>query len=185
MAPDSDPVKADLLWIAEDFRNIVSSARSGELDMPSNGTRWTNRQLLFHMALGQNIALAGIPLLGLFSRLPPPASRYWSKLLDSCARPYNWVNWAGSAAGGQVLKPERMRGMMDRTTRITVAWYDHADNKALGRGMTMPICWDPYFLPWMSRRDILEWAPKHYRHHRAQLSLTTLPSLPPSKSPPN
>ena len=174
--PDEDPVKADLLWIAEDFRNIVSSALDDELDLPSIGTCWTNRQLLFHMALGQNIALAGIPLLGLFSRLPPSASRNWSKLLDACARPYNWVNWAGSAAGGRVLKPQAMTGMMDRTTRIIVAWYSHADSKALDRGMTMPVRWDPYFLPWMSRRDILEWAPKHYRHHRAQLSLTTLPS---------
>ncbi|TQJ38114.1 DinB family protein [Arthrobacter sp. SLBN-112] len=171
---ESDPVRADVLWIASDFRNIILAASADELDLPSIGTRWTNRQLLFHMALGQNIALAGIPLLGLFSRLPPPASRYWSKLLDSCARPYNWVNWAGSAAGGRVLKPERMLRMMDRTTRMIVKWYSRADNQALARGMTMPVRWDPYFLPWMSRRDVLEWAPKHYRHHRAQLTLTTL-----------
>lgn len=174
--PDTDPVKADLLWIAADFRNIIMGAAGEELDLPTIGTRWTNRQLLFHMALGQNIALAGIPLLGLFSHLPPAASRNWSRLLNACARPYNWVNWAGSAAGGQVLKPTGMLRMMERTTRIIVNWYDHADNRALGRGMTMPVLWDPYFLPWMSRRDVLEWAPRHYRHHRAQLSLTTLPS---------
>ena len=179
--PDSDPVKADLLWIAADFRNIVLGASDDELDLPSIGTRWTNRQLLFHMVLGQNITLAGIPLLGLFSHLPPPASRTWSRLLDSCARPYNWVNWAGSAAGGQVLKPAGMLRMMDRTTAVIVNWYGHANQDALGRGMTMPTAWDPYFMPWMSRRDVLEWAPKHYRHHRAQLSLTTLPSLPPGR----
>jgi len=66
--------------------------------------------------------------------------------------------------------------MMDRTTRIIVNWYGRADQQALARGMTMPVRWDPYFLPWMRRRDVLEWAPKHYRHHRAQLSLTTLGS---------
>lgn len=179
--PDSDPVKADLLWIAADFRNILLGASDDELDLPSIGTRWTNRQLLFHMVLGQNITLAGIPLLGLFSHLPPPASRTWSRLLDSCARPYNWVNWAGSAAGGRVLKPAGMLRMMDRTTAVIVNWYGHANQDALGRGMTMPTAWDPYFMPWMSRRDVLEWAPKHYRHHRAQLSLTTLPSLPPGR----
>jgi hypothetical protein len=174
--PDSDPVKADLLWIAADFRSIILNVSDGELDLPSTGTRWTNRQLLFHMALGQNIALAGIPLLGLFAHLPPSASRNWSRLLNASARPYNWVNWAGSAAGGQVLKPQGMLRMMDRTTGHIVNWYCHADSRALSRGMMMPTSWDPYFLPWMSRRDILEWAPKHYRHHRAQLSLTTLPS---------
>jgi len=171
-----DPVRADLLWIAADFRSIVLAAPATELDLPSNGTRWSNRQLLFHMALGQNIALAGIPLLGLFSRLPPQASRTWSRLLDACAGPYNWVNWAGSAVGGKVLTPQRMVLMMDRTTRIIVNWYGRADQQALARGMTMPVRWDPYFLPWMRRRDVLEWAPKHYRHHRAQLSLTTLGS---------
>lgn len=178
--PDSDPVKADLLWIAADFRGIVLAASNDELDLPSIGTRWTNRQLLFHMALGQNIALAGIPLLWLFSRLPPSASRRWSRLLNACAGPYNWVNWAGSAAGGRFLKPRGALRMLERTTRTIVAWYDRADSRALSRGMTMPTLWDPYFLPWMSRRDVLEWAPKHYRHHRAQLSLTTLPSLPPT-----
>ena len=175
-SPSRDPVRADLLWVAGDFRRIVESAAAAELDLPTDGTRWTNRQLLFHMVLGQNIALSAIPLFGLFSRLPPPASRSWSRLLDACAGPYNWVNWAGSAAAGQALPPAAMQRMMDRTTRTILAWYDRADETALGRGMTMPASWDPYFTPWMSRRDALEWAPKHYRHHRAQLTLTTLPS---------
>nr|WP_015061929.1 DinB family protein [Arthrobacter sp. J3.40]AFK89306.1 hypothetical protein [Arthrobacter sp. J3.40] len=172
--PDSDPVRANLLWIASDFRTITQSARADELDFPSLGTRWTNRQLLFHLVLGQNITLSGIPLLGLFSTLPPAASRSWSRLLDTCAGPYNWVNWAGSAAAGQVLNPEGMLRMMDTTTKIIVKWYDGADEKALSRGMSMPASWDPYFAPWMDRRAILEWAPRHYRHHRAQLTLTTL-----------
>jgi hypothetical protein len=40
--------------------------------------------------------------------------------------------------------------------------------------MTVPESWDPYFLPWMSRSDVLDWAPKHYRRHRAQLTLEGL-----------
>lgn len=172
--PDTDPVRVNLLWIAADFRSIIQSARADELDLPSRGTRWTNRQLLFHLVLGQNITLSGIPLFGLFSILPAAASRGWSRLLDACAGLYNWVNWAGSAAAGQVLKPEGMLRMMDTTTKIIVNWYDGADQKALSRGMTMPTSWDPYFTPWMDRRAIFEWAPKHYRHHRAQLTLTTL-----------
>ena len=175
-SPPADPVRADLLWIAADFGSIVQNALPAELDHPTTGTRWTNRQLLFHMVLGQNIALSAIPLLGLFSRLPPAASRNWSRLLDSCAGPYNWVNWAGSAAAGQVLKPQGMARMMTRTTRTIVTWYDRADEQALLRGMTMPASWDPYFTPWMDRRDIFRWAPQHYLHHRAQLTLSTLPS---------
>jgi hypothetical protein len=169
-------VREDLLWIADDFGRIVHAAKASELDLPTDGTRWTNRQLLFHMVLGQNIALSAIPLFGLFSHLPPPASRIWSRLLEACAGPYNWVNWAGSAAAGHALKPAAMQGMMERTTRTIVGWYDRADEAALERGMSMPTSWDPYFTAWMSRRDALAWAPKHYRHHRAQLTLTTLPS---------
>jgi hypothetical protein len=176
MSGHNDPVRAELLWIAADFRKIVQDVLADELDRPSNGTRWTNRQLLFHLVLGQNIALAAIPLLGLFSRLPPSASRNWSRLLGACAGPYNWVNWAGSAAAGQVLKPESMMRMMDRTTRTIVDWYDRAGAETLNRGMTMPTSWDPYFQPWMDRRAIFAWARKHYRHHRAQLSLSTLPT---------
>lgn len=175
-SPAGDPLREGLLWVAADFRRIVEGATAAELAGPTSGTRWTNRQLLFHMVLGQNIALSAIPLFGLFSRLPPSASRNWSRLLDACAGPYNWVNWAGSAAAGQTLPPAAMQQMMDGTTRTILGWYDHAEDTALGRGMTMPASWDPYFTPWMSRRDILEWAPRHYRHHRAQLTLTTIPS---------
>lgn len=169
-------MRRDLLWIAADFSGIVQNALALELDRPTNGTRWTNRQLLFHMVLGQNIALSAIPLLGLFSRLPPAASRNWSRLLEACTGPYNWINWAGSAAAGQVLTPQGMLRMMDKTTRTIVNCYDLANEEALERGMTMPASWDPYFTPWMNRRDILTWAPNHYRHHRRQLTLTTLPS---------
>jgi hypothetical protein len=172
--PTNEQVRDELLWIAADFREIIQNANAHELELPSAGTRWTNRQLLFHLVLGQNIALSGIPLFGLFSRLPPSASHKWSRLLDACAGPYNWVNWAGSAAAGRVLKPQGMVRMMDRTTRTIVSWHDRADDEALCRGMTMPASWDPYFRPWMDRRAIIEWAPKHYRHHRAQLTLTTL-----------
>lgn len=171
-----DQARADLLWIASDFRHIVDDARTGELSLPSNGTRWTNRQLLFHMVLGQNIALTSVWLFGMFSRLPPGASRAWSGMLARCTRPYNWVNWAGAVVGARVLAPGSMARMMDRSTAALVHRLDRAAPVDLARGMSVPPSWDPYFFEWMDRRDILEWAPKHYRHHRAQLSLRNLPA---------
>ncbi len=174
MAQAPDPVRDGILWIAEDFSRIVRDARPEELGAPTEGTRWTNRQLLFHLVLGQNIAWSAIPLFGLFSHLPPAASRSWSRLLEACTGPYNWVNWAGSAAAGQLLAPGAMVRMMERTTVAIIAWYDRADEAALARGMSVPPSWDPYFSPWMSRREILAWAPQHYRHHRGQLTLTTI-----------
>jgi hypothetical protein len=168
-------VREGLLWIAEDFGRIVSTVRPAELDGPTLGTRWTNHQLLFHMVLGQNIALTSIPLFGAFSRLPPGASRAWSAVLEAGSGPYDWVNWAGAVAGARLMGTGAMARMMDRTTRTILGWYDRAGAEDLARGMSVPPSWDPYFSEWMDRRDILEWAPKHYRHHRAQLTLGTLP----------
>lgn len=175
MGAREDPIRKDLMWIAEDFSRILAAAEPDGLDAATDGTRWTNRQLLFHMLLGQEITRTFIPMIGGFSRLPPSASKVWSAVLGSVSGPYNWVNWAGAVAGARVLSLGRMRRMMDTATSRIVAWYDHADDRGLSRGMSVPPSWDPYFLPWMDRRDLLGWAPKHYRHHRRQLTLP-LPS---------
>jgi hypothetical protein len=62
---------------------------------------------------------------------------------------------------------------MAHDTAALLRWADAASDDDLARGMSVPAAWDPYFTPWMSRRDVLEWAPKHYRHHRAQLTMTS------------
>jgi len=48
--------RAALEWILTDFDRLVAAADADQLDAPSNGTRWTNRQLLFHMWFGQRNA---------------------------------------------------------------------------------------------------------------------------------
>lgn len=169
-----DPIREDLQWIAQDFSRILRQATAEELQAPTSGTRWTNRQLLFHMLLGQEITRTFLVLIGGFSRLPPGASRAWSQLLGACTRPYNTVNWAGAVIGGTIIKPERMQRMMDSATNSIVRWYDRAVTEDLARGMSVPPSWDPYFSPWMNRRDLLTWAPKHYRHHRNQLTLADI-----------
>lgn len=164
--------RAGLEWILTDFDRLFAGADADQLDAPSNGTRWTNRQLLFHMWFGQRIARTFIPLIGGFSRLPPAASRTWSRILTAATRPYDWINYAASAAGGRVVRPGTIRKWMRRDTAWLLRWAEAASAVDLARGMSVPTSWDPYFLPWMNRADLLNWAPKHYRHHRAQLTLT-------------
>ena len=65
---------------------------------------------------------------------------------------------------------------MRRDTTWLLRWAEAASAQDLARGMSVPTSWDPYFLPWMNRTDLLNWAPKHYRHHRAQLTLTHIES---------
>lgn len=88
-------------------------------------------------------------------------------------RPYQWINYAASAAAGRVVPLQTTRRWMKRDTDWLLRWVDRATAADLARGMAVPQSWDPYFMPWMSRADLLAWAPKHYRHHRAQLTLGT------------
>lgn len=168
LAPD---VRADLEWVRDDFDHLVSNVATGDLDAPTNGTKWTNRGLLFHLWFGQRIARSFIPLIGGFSRLPPGASRAWARLLAGVTKPYEWVNYIASAAGGRLVPIQVTRAWMRRDTDALIRWAEQASPADLARGMSVPPSWDPYFLPWMSRADLLAWAPKHYRHHRAQLTL--------------
>lgn len=162
----------DLEWLRDDFSVLVGTASPAELDVPSHGTRWTNRELLFHMWFGQRIARVFVPLMGAFCRLPDPAQRAWARLLTATTRLYSWVNYIGSVGGARVLGIGFARRMMDADTAWLLRWAEHASPQDLARGMHVPTSWDPYFTDWMDRADVLAWAPKHYRHHRAQLSLS-------------
>jgi len=171
LAPD---VRATIEWIQDDFDRILSIVTPEQLDAPTAGTRWTNRELLFHLWFGQRITRAFLALIGGFSRLPPSASRVWAQILTAATRPYEWINYAASAAGGRTVPLETTRRWMHNDTRAILRWADRATDADLGRGMSVPLRWDPYFLPWMNRADLLEWAPKHYRHHRSQLTIEGL-----------
>jgi len=174
--PVEQKTRGELAWIADDFDRLVANAADDLLDAPTAGTKWTNRELLFHLWFGQRIARVFIPLIGGFSRLPPGASRGWARLLAAATRPYEWVNYAAGKLGGRFVPPHVTRRWMHRDTDSILRWADRASTKDLSRGMSVPPSWDPYFLPWMSRADLLEWAPKHYHHHRAQLTLELPPN---------
>ena len=160
-----------LVWVGADFDTLTTGLSLDALTAPSDGTRWTNRELLFHMWFGQRIARVFIPVIGGFSRLPPPVSRRYAQLLTAMSRPYEWVNYAGSVAGARVGGLARARRWMANDTAAILRWADTASQDDLARGMAVPAGWDPYFASWMSTRELLEWAPKHYRHHRAQLTI--------------
>jgi len=47
------------------FRRLVSEATPSMLRRPSDGTRWDNRELLFHMFLGYQVVRTLLPLVRL------------------------------------------------------------------------------------------------------------------------
>jgi hypothetical protein len=48
-ALDRAALRAEMEQARHDFRQPIGDAIPAELRQPSDGTKWTNRQLLFHM----------------------------------------------------------------------------------------------------------------------------------------
>lgn len=175
-----DQCLRDLAWIRDDFHRLVVGAAAADLDRDSEGTRWTNRELLFHMWFGQRITRAVVVMMGVTSRLPWGLDMAFARALAAATWPYNWINYVGAVGGARTVGLRRARRWMSADTDWLLRWADLASERDMNRGMAVPEAWDPYFAPRMSRVDFLGWAPKHYRHHRAQLTLPDLPAAEPS-----
>jgi hypothetical protein len=156
----------------DDFHRLVDGATTGELRRRSNGTRWTNDQLLFHMLFGYLLVCTLVWLVRGFSVLPPGVSRGFARALNAVTGPFHAVNYLGSLGGARVLGHGGMEAVMDRVTARLVRTLDHATERQLARGMYFPVGWDPYFRDFMTIRDLLHYATQHYDHHRRQLTLS-------------
>ena len=68
------------------FVQLTRTASRSDLKRPSDGTRWTNEQLLFHMMFGYLIVRRLLPIVRFFDRLPDQASRSFAALLNAGTR---------------------------------------------------------------------------------------------------
>ena len=164
-------IQAELERVRVDFRRLVETASPAELSRPSDGTKWTNRQLLFHMLFGYLLVRVLIRLVRGFSRLPDGASRAFAAALNAATRPFHVVNYVGSLGGGRVLGRRRMARLMDRVTGSLQTALDRESDDVLERSMHFPVGWDPYFKDVMTLGDVYHYATQHYDHHRRQLTL--------------
>jgi DinB superfamily len=155
-----------------DFHRLVDAATTAELRKRSDGTRWTNEQLLFHMLFGYMIVRALLWLVRGFSVLPSGYSRGFSRALNSATRPFHVINYLGSLCGARVLGYGGMERVMDNVTDSLIRTLDRASAKQLARGMHFPVRWDPYFGDYMTVQDVLHYATQHYQHHRRQLTIS-------------
>jgi hypothetical protein len=172
---DRGAIVADLTACRDDLHQLLATAAStpARLRARTNGTRWSNEQLLFHMVFGFLVVRRLLPLVRLMSVLPPWVGRGFARLLDAGRVPFHWVNYAGSCGGALVFNHSRMGWLCDRTIDSLVASLDREPEQRLGRGMPFPTSWDPYFETTMSLADVFAYPVLHYRHHRAQLTLST------------
>ena len=155
------------------FHDLLDAASDIDLRRRSNGTRWTNKQLLFHMLLGYLIVRALAVLVRLFGRLPTGASRAFARLLNAATTPFGMVNYLGSYLGGTMLTRRAMGALFDRVISALHRRLDREKDTDLARGMHYPTRWDPFFQDFMTLADIYHFPTQHFDFHRQQLTLPT------------
>ena len=168
---DRQAVLDELERARADFHDLVDSATKAELRLPSNGTRWTNDQLLFHMLFGYMLVRTLLPLVRMLARAPRGVSRRFATALNAATRPFHVINYLGSLGGARVLGHAGMERVFDSVIAHLSASLIKESEEQLGRGMHFPIGWDPYFKDYMTLADVYHYPTQHYDHHRRQLTL--------------
>ena len=168
---NTEQICAELDRVRTDYRDLLDTATVAELRKRTNGTKWTNEQLLFHMLFGYLLVWNLRFIVRGFSRLPDGASRRFAALLNAGTRPFHVINFVGSLFGARTLGYARMERLMDRVLRGLQTSLRAQPERALDRGMHFPVGWDPYFKDYMTLRDVFHYPTQHYDHHRRQLTL--------------
>ena len=163
-------VHDELERVRQEFGRHVLEMSEEDLRQRSTGTRWTNRQLLFHMLFGYLLVRSLLLMVKVLGRLPAGSTRPFAAVLNSLTRPFHSINYWGSVIGGAVFTPERMRRRLDRVTAALERDLDKQTDASLQRGMAYPTRWDPYFKPYMTLADIYHYPTQHFDHHDRQLN---------------
>jgi hypothetical protein len=71
---DKEQICAEMDRVSRDFRELLDTATVAELRKPTDGTKWNNEQLLFHMLFGHLLVRNLRFLVWGFSRIPGEAS---------------------------------------------------------------------------------------------------------------
>lgn len=168
---DRQAVHQDLERARSTFHELHAQATPAALKRRSNGTRWNNQQLLFHMLLGYLIIRALGNLVRLVGRLPPGVGRAWARILNAGTHPFDVANFLGSWAGGSTLGRRGQTVLFDRVVVALHRRLDRETDDNLARGLFYPTRLDPYFKPYMTLADVYAFPTQHFDHHRRQLTL--------------
>jgi hypothetical protein len=170
MAMDRRDIDADLERVTADYHRLLVSATHAELRMPTNGTKWTNKQLLFHMLFGFILVRVLLPLVKGLGQLPPAFSRTFAAILNAATRPFHVINYLSALPGGTVLDSRSMGRLMDNTIKRLRGRLARESERTLGLAMHFPVGWDPYFKDVMTVADVYHYPTQHYDNHRRQLT---------------
>ena len=168
---DRRSIHEELERARTDLHHLVANATPADLRRRTNGTRWTNQQMLWHMAFGYLIVTRLLRLVRLFGRLPEPFSRTFAAVLNAGTRPFHHINYLGSVGGALVFHGPRLTRQLDRTIDRLHRRLDAESDAALARRMHFPVGWDPFFRDTMTLEEVYHYGTQHYDFHRAQLTL--------------
>jgi hypothetical protein len=161
------------------FHAILDAASPGELRWPSNGTRWNNEALLFHMLFGYMVVVVLIRMVEALTVLPRSVTKGFALVLNASTRPFDAINYWGSRLGARFYDHRRMGPKFDRVAASLVDRLDRTDEASLHRGIDFPTRWDPFFKEYMTLADIFHYPAEHFDFHRRQLSLPPAQPLAP------
>ena len=171
MEPTTDEITAGYRRAIHDLDTLLGSATPAELHRRSNGTRWTNEELLFHMVFGYMVVRALLPLVRAVSRLPRPVGKAFAAALNAGTRPFDVVNYWGSRAAALVYNRRKMGRKLERTINALTRRLEQESSGSLARSMPFPDRWDPFFKPVMTLQDIYAYPTLHFDFHARQLNL--------------
>jgi SAM-dependent methyltransferase len=169
--PAVDAIRAQLERDRAEFTDLVRRCTPADLARVSNGTRWTNRELVFHMLFGYLITRTLRLVIKIVGRVPVGVQRRFAALLDAGTRPFDRINYWGSVVGGRLLRPASMVAWMDRVITALCRHLDRDGAAALQVAMAFPTRWDPYFTDRMTLAGLYRYSTLHFDHHRRQLTL--------------
>jgi hypothetical protein len=168
---DRSAVHEEMERARASFHDLLANASRADLRRKSAGTRWNNKQLLFHMLLGYLIVRALRILVVIFSRLPEPVGRTFARILNAATVPFDAVNFAGAWLAGTVLPRRTLLGLSDRVIASLHRRLDSEADTTLARAMHYPTRWDPFFRDVMTLADVYRFPTQHFGFHQAQLTL--------------
>jgi hypothetical protein len=170
-AADLQRIHLELERVRADMHSLVGRATTADLARRTDGTRWTNGQMLWHMAFGYLIVRRLLPLVRLFGRLPDKVSRTFAAALNAGTRPFHHINYLGSVGGALVFHGPRLTRQFDHSIEVLHRRLNAETQAALGRRMHFPVDWDPFFRDTMTLEQVYRYGTEHYDFHRAQLTM--------------
>lgn len=166
-----DAITAGYRRALHDLDYWLAGTSSAQLRRPSDGTRWTNEELLFHMVFGYMVVRTLLPLVRVVSRLPPPVGSAFAAVLNAGTGLFDIVNYWGSCAAARFYNRRRMGRKLETTVNALSRRLERESKASLSRSMPFPDEWDPFFKPVMTLHDVYAYPTLHFDFHARQLNL--------------